>query len=97
MKVSHPSDVIYNPILTEESTIQSESHNKYTFRVNPRANKVQIREAVEQLFSVRVSRVNTMNYMGKVGARQSRGAPGRRAMWKKAIVTVQSGDTIDLI
>ena len=97
MKVSHPSDVIYSPILTEESTIQSESHNKFSFRVNPRANKVQIREAVEELFNVRVSGVNTMNYMGKVGAGQSRGVPGRRAMWKKAIVTVQSGDTIDLI
>ena len=97
MKVTHPAEIIYNPILTEETTIQTESHNKYVFRVNPGANKIQIRDAIEQTFNVRVSSVNTMNYMGKVAARQSGGVPGRRAMWKKAVITLHADDTIDLI
>lgn len=97
MKVSHPSDVIKSPVLTEESTIQTESHNKYTFKVDPRANKQQIRAAIERQFSVRVVSVNTMNYMGKMASQRARVTAGRRAAWKKAIVTLRGGDSIDLI
>lgn len=96
MKVDHPKDVIRVPILTEESTIQSNSYNKYTFKVDPRANKRQIKVAVEQYFNVQVSDVNTMNYAGKKSTRRG-GAAGRRANWKKAIVTLREGETIDLI
>lgn len=98
MKVMHPYDIVKGPVLSEESTIQSQSKHKYTFRVDPRANKRQIKDAVEKLFpEVKVVSVNTMNYMGKAGARRFRGVPGRRPNWKKAVVTVREGDKIDLI
>ena len=97
MKVTHPSDVIKRPILTEETTIQSEAHNKFVFKVDPRANKRQIKEAVEEHFDVGVVAVNTMNNMGKVGSQRMRGTTGRRPAWKKAIVTLRDGDTIDLM
>jgi large subunit ribosomal protein L23 len=98
MKSTHPYHVLREPILSEESTIQTESKNKYTFKVDPRANKKQIREAIEQLFTdVTVVSVNTMNYKGKRSGSRGIGRPGRRADWKKAIVTLQQGDTIDLI
>ena len=98
MKATHPYHVIIAPILSEESTIQTESKNKYTFKVKPGANKRQIREAIEQLFdNVKVVAVNTMNYQGKTGNSKAAGNTGRRSNWKKAIVTLRDGDTIDLI
>jgi large subunit ribosomal protein L23 len=100
VKANHPYYVIKSPLLSEESTRQSESSNKYTFKVDPRANKRQIKEAIEQLYSksnIKVVSVNTMNYMGKVGMRRGRGIAGRRPNWKKAIVTLRQGDTIELI
>ena len=81
--------------MTEESTIQTDSHNKYIFKVDPRANKNQIRDAIEKHFNVGVVSVNTMNYQGK--PRRGRGRLGRRADWKKAIVTLREGDAIDLM
>ena len=90
-----PNTVIQAPIITEESTIQTESRNQYVFRVNPRSNKRQIREAVETKFDVVVLAVNTMNYRGK---RRVRGRyVGYRPAWKKAIVTLRQGDSIDLL
>jgi len=97
MKVSHVYDVIKGPVLTEESTIQTSSKNKYTFRVDPRANKNEIRDAIEKYFNVKVVSVNTMNYMGKMGQRRAKSIPGRRNSWKKAVVTLQAGQSIDLI
>ncbi|MDP7638131.1 MAG: 50S ribosomal protein L23 [Candidatus Hydrogenedentes bacterium] len=100
MKADHPYHIVKAPLLSEESTLQSESKNKYTFRVDPRANKRQIKEAIEQLYSksnIKVVSVNTMNYMGKVGMRRGGGAVGRRPNWKKAIVTLRQGDMIELI
>jgi len=96
MKATHPYHVIKGPILSEESTIQTNAHNKYVFRVDPRANKQQIRTAVEQQWpDVRVTAVNTMNYAGK--ARRRAGSPGATAAWKKAIVTLRPDDKIELI
>ena len=92
---SNPFYIVKRPILTEESTILMHSKNQYVFRVDPRANKNQIRDAVEDLFKVKVVSVNTMNYDGKI-VRRGRTA-GRRARWKKAVVTLQPGDTIDLM
>ena len=98
MKATHPYHVIHAPVLSEESTIQTQAHNKYTFKVDPRATKQQIRDAVEQQWpDIQVLAVNTMNYRGKVGGRRGRGIPGRTASWKKAIVTLREGDSIDLI
>lgn len=96
MKATHPYHVIKAPVLSEESSIQTAAHNKYTFRVDPRANKQQIKEAVEQQWpDIRVVAVNTMNYTGKL--RRRAGSPGRAAAWKKAIVTLRAEDKIELI
>ena len=94
---TNPYYVVKGPVITEESTIQRDTKMHYTFRVDPRANKRQIREAVERIFSVRVMTVNTMNYKGKRSGRRGRGRPGYRANWKKAVVTLHEGDSIDLL
>ena len=92
--------IIYRPIVTEESQILRENGNHYVFRVSSSANKRQIREAIEEMYrkeEIKVVSVNTMNYSGKtrrpLGTRRS----GRRAHWKKAIVTLRPGDVIELI
>jgi len=88
-------DIIQTASLTEKSTLMSEKQNKYVFRVNPRANKIQIKQAIERLFQKRVVDVNTCNYAGK--EKRVRGPLGRRAHWKKEIVTLKEGEKIDLV
>ncbi|OGS55186.1 MAG: 50S ribosomal protein L23 [Elusimicrobia bacterium RIFOXYB2_FULL_62_6] len=88
------SEVLLKPVLSEKSVVIKDTQNRYTFKVNPLANKVDIKKAVETLFKVKVERVRTMNFMGKmhkVGRYE-----GRRSEWKKAIVTVKAGQKIDL-
>ena len=92
---NEPYDIIETVRLTEKATLLAESLNKYVFRVNPRANKVQIKQAIETLFKKTVVAVNTANYAGKK-KRERTAAYGRKAHWKKAIVTLKSGDKIDL-
>jgi large subunit ribosomal protein L23 len=89
--------IIKGPLVTEESTIQREARNHYTFRVDPKANKREIGDAVEKMFNVKVAAVNTMNYQGKLSGRQRRALPGFRPNWKKAVITLRKGDVIDLI
>ncbi|MBT4292256.1 50S ribosomal protein L23 [bacterium] len=88
------SKVITRPIVTERGTILREMHNQYFFQVNPDANKHEIRQAIEMYFGVKVENVRTMNRIGKI-KRMGRFS-GRRASWKKAIVTLAEGDSIDL-
>ncbi len=88
-------DIIQTASLTEKSTLMSDKQNKYVFRVNPRANKIQIKQAIERLFQKKVLNVNTSNYAGK--EKRVRGPLGRRAHWKKAIVTLKEGEKIDLV
>ena len=88
-------DIIQTASLTEKSTLMSEKQNKYVFRVNPRANKIQIKQAVQRLFQKQVVNVNTCNYAGK--EKRVRGPLGRRPHWKKAIVTLKEGEKIDLV
>lgn len=94
-----PHQIVIAPILSEESQIQTAKGAQYTFRVAPKANKRQIAEAIEAIFpEVKVRRVNTMNYQGKTRRVLSRSRKvGRKASWKKAIVTLREGDKIDLI
>ena len=93
--LTEPHRIIKAPVITEESTIGTETRNQYVFRVDPRANKCKIREAVEKAFNVRVMAVNTMNYLGK---KRRRGRiSGKRPDWKKAVVTLHEGDSIDLL
>ena len=94
---SNPFYIIKNPMITEESTILRESKNHYVFRVDTRANKREIRDAVEQMFNVKVMWVNTCNYDGKQAGRRGRGVPGRKPDWKKAIVKLRKGDTISIV
>jgi large subunit ribosomal protein L23 len=92
-KELHPYAVIVKPLVTEKSTLLS-SFNKYAFEVMPHANKVQIKQAVEAAFSVRVRDVNTCNVRGKVRRFGPRRSVGRS--WKKAIVTLEEGYKIEL-
>ncbi len=85
--------IIRRPLFTEKSTGQMEV-NQYVFDVHPDANKLQIAEAVEKLFEVKVMKVRTQNHMGK--ERRMGRFSGRRPDWKKAIVTVAEGDSIEL-
>ncbi len=87
--------IIRKPIITEKSTRLLDTENKYAFRVDPRANKMEIKEAVEGLFNVKVVDVTTMNVRGKPKQRRFREG-GKRANWKKAIVRLREGDSIEL-
>ncbi|MDE2992333.1 MAG: 50S ribosomal protein L23 [Chloroflexota bacterium] len=86
-------DVIVSPRITEKGTEMSVQH-KYVFNVRPEANKLEIKAAVEQAFDVDVVAVNTINMKGKV--RRWGRTLGRTAAWKKAIVTLEEGQTIDV-
>ena len=88
-------DVVKTVRLTEKGTVLSAKFNKYTVVADRRASKVQIRQAVEQLFNVKVLKVNTQRVDGKA-RRQSTAAAGRDQNWKKAIVTLKDGDKIQL-
>ncbi len=85
-------DILVKPIITEKTTALMEE-GKYTFRVPLAATKIEIRQAVEQIFKVKVEAVNTMRYEGKL-KRMGR-FQGRRSDWKKAIVTLKPGETIE--
>lgn len=90
----HPYQVLLRPIITEKATMLT-GENKYAFEVDRRANKLQVKEAVEAAFDVRVTAVNVMNVKGK-RRRLGRRNPGKSPDWKKAIVTLAEGDTIQL-
>jgi large subunit ribosomal protein L23 len=88
-------EIVKTARLTEKGTRQSERYNQYTVVADRRANKLQIKKAVEELFKVKVSRVNTMNVSGKT-RRQRTKQMGQTSDWKKAIVTLKEGDKIIL-
>lgn len=88
------SKVIKRPLITENGALMRELHNQYYFEVAPEANKQEIRHAVEHFFGVKVTQVRTMNYRGKI-KRMGRFA-GKRADWKKAIITLAKDDSIDI-
>ena len=94
--MNEPYDIIQTASLTEKSTLLSEKHNKYVFRVRPSANKIQIKNAVERMFQKKVVDVNTCNYAGKKKRERTQNY-GRKAHWKKAIVTLKEGEKIDLV
>ena len=86
-------EVVRGPIITEKATLGSE-HNQVTFRVAMDANKNEIKTAIEGLFDVKVRAVNTLRMKGKV--KRWRGRLGRRVATKKAMVTLEEGQTIDI-
>ena len=86
-------DLILSPVITEKATMGSE-HNQVTFRVPLDASKPEIRAAVEKLFDVKVNAVNTIRQNGKT--KRFRGRPGKRPDYKKAIVSLAEGHSIDV-
>ena len=90
-----PRQVLFRPLMTEKSMRLKETHNTVTFEVRPDANKVEIRSAVEAVSNVKVAAVRTASFQGKL-KRMGR-HQGRRADWKKAIVTLAPGHKIELV
>jgi large subunit ribosomal protein L23 len=88
-------EIIRTVRLTEKGTRQGEKYNQYTLMADRRANKMQIRAAVQELFKVKVLRVNTLNVRGKHRRQRTKQA-GQSLTWKKAIVTLKAGDKIVL-
>ncbi len=88
---------IIKPIITERLTEEAETQNRYGFVVNQKANKLEIKAAVEEMYGVSVRSVNTMNYLGKPKSRYNKSSvmKGRTANYKKAIVTLSDGEEID--
>lgn len=90
--------IIKKPVITEESQIQTTKANQYTFQVSSKANKIQIKQAIEAMFpGVHVVSVNTMNYKGKTRRNFRTRQVGKKADWKKAIVTLRAGEKIELV
>ncbi len=90
----HTYDVIQSPWITEKGSKLGPA-NKYLFRVHPKATKPQIKQAVEEVFNVKVETVNTMNILGKW--KRVRMEPGKTSDWKKAIVTLKAGQKIEFV
>jgi len=90
-------EILIKPIVTEKYTEQAESLNSYAFVVDKRANKIQIKQAVEELYGVAVSSVNTMVYGGKKKSRNTKAGViiGKTNSYKKAIITLADGEVID--
>lgn len=86
-------DIIKRPLITEKTSIQKEGHNQVTFEVDKRSNRIEIKRAVETIFSVNVAGVRTLQVKGKVKRRGR--VLGKRRNWKKAIVTLMPGERID--
>lgn len=91
--MTDPREIIIRPIVSEKSYEQI-GENRYTFEVDKRASKPQIADAIEEIFGVSVLKVNTMNVSGK--PRRLRYQTGHTRSWKKAIVTLREGDSIEM-
>lgn len=88
-----PQQIIIRPLLSEKSAELEAANNQYTFEVHRQANKIEIGKAVEIVFGVRVDKVRTMVYRGDL--RRVGRFTGKTRQWKKAVVTLHSGDSID--
>ena len=91
------SDILIRPILTEKVNADSEKNNRFGFVVREKANKVEIRKAVEKLYGVSVKDVNTMRYGGKTKSRNTKSSvvTGKTNIYKKAMITLKEGEIID--
>jgi len=90
-------EVLKKPLLTEKVAQLTEKLNRYAFIVDPRANKIQIKAAIEKMYGVNITGVNTMRYVGKLKSRNTKAGAvtGRAAAYKKAIITLKDGEVID--
>jgi large subunit ribosomal protein L23 len=89
-----PHQIIVRPVISEKSYNLIETENQYTFQVDKRANKSQIKHAIEEAFDVRVYKVNTVNVKGK--PKRQGFYRGRTSSWKKAVIRLAEGERIDL-
>ena len=89
--------VLIKPIITEKMTAQGEKLNRYGFIVDKKANKIEIKQAVEKMYNVNVKDVNTLNYLGKRSSRYTKSGMinGRKNSVKKAVITLNEGEVID--
>ncbi len=94
----NPSDVLIKPVLSEKANQQSEKSNRYTFVVDRKANKLEIKKAIESFYGVQVQEVNTLVIPSKLKSKYTKAGyvTGRKPAKKKAIVTVAEGETIDI-
>lgn len=92
--MKNPRDIIIEPVVSEKSYDLVSDHNTYTFVVDPRSHKTEIKQAIEAIFDVTVTSVNTMNRKGK--RKRTGWTIGRRKDTKRALVTLAPGDTIDV-
>jgi large subunit ribosomal protein L23 len=90
-------DILRKPILTEKASILTEKLNRYSFQADPRADKLQIKAAIEKIYGVQIVSINTMVVYGKTKHRSTKAGyvSGRAAKYKKAVVTLKDGDVID--
>ena len=101
--MSIKSSIILKPILSEKGAMLSDALNKYVFQVEKKCNKLEIKDAIEEKFNVKIKKVATMNFKGKTKNMtiKSNGhvlrTRGNRSSWKKAIITLQKGYKIDMI
>ena len=101
--MSIKSSIILRPILSEKGTFLGETQNKYIFQVEKQSNKLEIKQIIENKFKVKIKKVATLNMKGKKKNMSIRSngnvlhTNGNRASWKKAIVTLQDGYTIDIL
>ena len=86
-------EIIQAPLVTEKGSLLAEKSNQLLFRVRPDANKIEVKQAVETLFKVKVVKVRMARYLGKI--RRVGRSSGRLSQWKKAYVTLKEGDKID--
>ena len=97
------SNIIISPLLTEKSNSLSQQFNKYVFKVNKNANKLQIKEAIEKRFNVKITKVSTISIKGKRKNTTVRSGghvlrtSGHRELWKKAVVTLHTDDKLNLV
>ncbi len=92
----HLYEVLKRPVMTEKSLILADENNQYVFEVDRRANKMQVRQAVEARFGVTVTDVRIINMKAKTRKRSLRQTAVRKAGWKKAIITLAPGDSIQM-
>ena len=89
----NPYDIIKRPLITEKTSIQKEDYNQMSFEVDRKANRVEIKQAIENIFKVNVDTVRTMQVKGKT--KQRGRIVGQRRNWKKAVVKLMPGERID--
>ena len=89
----NPYDIIKRPLITEKTSIQKEDYNQMSFEVDRKANRVEIKRAIENIFNVNVATVRTMQIKGKT--KQRGRIVGKRRNWKKAVVKLMPGERID--